>query len=103
MSSLEGLGGPLGEDALVQVHGNCVVVEDYAVKEALHVAVRAEGFFDVATSTKARNQLYRLEPHHVLGIGEHEADYGRSLVYFEGHAGEGDAFENDSGGIQVDD
>ncbi len=65
---------PFWIDALVQVHQHDVMLLDWLVKDALHMTMGPKAFFDVASTTKLGNELYRLKPKNVFGVEEHIPD-----------------------------
>lgn len=71
---------PFGENALVQIHENSVLLSDRPVQNDLHMAMSAEWLLDVASATVLGPQLHWLEPLNVGSVEEHEPNNRRPPV-----------------------
>ena len=92
---------PLGEDSLVKIHEDGVLLGDLTVEDALHVSVCPQRFLDVTPPPVLRPQFHRLEPFNVLTVEEHESYRANPLMNFEWVTREDCSFDNDSVGVII--
>ncbi|KAG5462339.1 MAG: hypothetical protein BJ554DRAFT_5346 [Olpidium bornovanus] len=91
-SSMVGLGvlaSTLEAPRLV-VHAHDVLLGNWAVEQALHVAVGSEALADVADAAVLGVDLHGLEPKHVVRVEEHVPYRADALVDLERRPGEHD-------------
>ena len=78
------------------MHANQVLALDQPIEYALHIAMSAEGFANMANLSTLRHQLHRFKPVDVLWIVEHVPNNRGTLPNLKRVPGQNDSLDDAS-------